>query len=573
MLFQNGGNKLKNYRSSPIWERLLNYMEKIIIYQVFTRLFGNRNVNRQENGSLEENGVGKFADFDAKTLKRIKSLGANYVWYTGVIRHATCTDYSSYGIPRQHASVVKGKAGSPYAICDYYDVDPDLATYVNKRMAEWESLIERTHKAGLKVVMDFVPNHVARQYRSIAKPAGVQDLGFDDNTHWHFSNQNNFYYCVDQPFVSPNGEGYMENPARATGNDCFSPAPSMNDWYETVKLNYGIDYNDWSGTPSEHFSPVPSTWKKMTDILLFWASKGIDAFRCDMAEMVPCAFWWYASQALKAKYPDVLLIGEVYNPAQYRNYINSGFDYLYDKVGMYDTLRAITADQCPSSAITAQWQSVDDIRQHMLYFLENHDEQRIASDFFAGNAFKAIPALVISALLYSNPMMIYFGQEFGEAGMDKEGFSGKDGRTTIFDYWTVDSVRRGFYDRRKLTADEKRLEALYTKILNIAAKEKVVSEGLSYDLMYVNPELSHDQYAFLRSIKGGEKMLVVTNFCDYEVTVPVTIPAHAFDYLGMTVGVAQAIDLLTGEKQALNLAADTPLSIKVPANGAVVLKF
>ncbi len=551
-------------------------MDKIIIYQVFTRLFGNKNTTNKENGSLAENGTGKFADFDTKTLKRIKSLGANYIWYTGVIRHATATDYSSFGIPRQHPSVVKGNAGSPYAICDYYDVDPDLATDVAKRMEEWESLIDRSHKAGLKVVMDFVPNHVARQYRSIAKPAGVQDLGFDDNTHWHFSPQNNFYYCVDEDFVSPNGEGYVESPARATGNDAFTSRPSINDWYETVKLNYGIDYNDWSGHASEHFSPVPSTWLKMTEILLFWAGKGVDAFRCDMAEMVPCAFWHYASQKLKEAYPQILLIGEVYNPAQYRNYLAAGFDYLYDKVGMYDTLRAITCDQCSTAAITQQWQTVDDIRDHMLYFLENHDEQRIASDFFAGNAQKAIPALIISALLYKNPLMIYAGQEFGEKGMDKEGFSGKDGRTTIFDYWCVDSLRRGYYDRRKLTSIEKSLEAEYQKVLNIANKDKAVSEGLSYDLMYVNPQLAPDQYAFLRStqVKGKtQAMLVAVNFCDYDQAVDIHIPAHAFDYLSLAEGEIEAVDLLSGNKTILNLKKDSAFTVTLPANGGVALKF
>ena len=493
-----------------------------------------------------------------------------------MIRHATCTDYSQHGIPRQHPSVVKGKAGSPYAVCDYYDVDPDLATDVEKRMAEWEALIARSHEAGLKVVMDFVPIHVARQYRSIAKPAGVQDLGFDDNRHWHFSPQNNFYYCVNEDFVSPNGDGYVESPARATGNDAFTSRPSINDWYETVKLNYGIDYNDWSGQPSEHFSPVPSTWTKMTDILLFWASKGVDAFRCDMAEMVPCAFWAYASEKLKKAYPEMLLIGEVYNPAQYRNYLAAGFDYLYDKVGMYDTLRAITSDQCSTEHITRQWQSVDDIRDHMLYFLENHDEQRIASDFFAGNAQKAIPALIISALLYKNPMMIYAGQEFGERGMDKEGFSGKDGRTTIFDYWCVDSLRRGYFDRRKMTPAEKALEAEYQTILNIAAKEKTVGEGLSYDLMYVNPNLVPDQYAFLRSVKVGKKtqaLLVAVNFCDYEQNVSVTIPSHAFDFLGIVEGSPEATDLLTGEKVAITLKRDGETLITLPANGGVVLKF
>ena len=544
-------------------------MDRIIIYQVFTRLFGNRVTSRIENGDVEENGTGKFNDFDTKTLRRIHQLGATHVWFTGVIRHASCTDYSSHGIPVQHPSVVKGKAGSPYAVCDYYDVDPVLAVDIDHRMAEWEQLIARTHKEGMKVVMDFVPNHVARQYLSIAKPAGVEDLGRGDNPQMHFSPQNNFYYCVGEDFVSPCGTGYVESPAKATGNDCFTPRPSMNDWYETVKLNYGIDYNDWSGTPSTHFQPVPSTWQKMTDILLYWAKKGIDAFRCDMAEMVPCAFWSYATRILKTEYPDIKFIGEVYDPSQYRNYIAAGFDYLYDKVGMYDTLRSVVTGNCASSAITAQWQSVDDIRSHMLYFLENHDEQRIASDFFAGNGEKAIPAMIVSALFGTNPVMVYFGQEFGERGMDKEGFSGKDGRTTIFDYWCVESMRRGYYDRRKLTATEKALEEKYRKILHIARDEQSVAEGASYDLMYVNPQLGGKQFAFMRS----NNMLVAVNFADCQVETEILIPAHAFEFLGMEEATVTAADLLTAEKCCLHLEKNQPVKVTIPANGGVVLKW
>ena len=544
-------------------------MDKIVIYQVFTRLFGNKNISRIENGSAADNGTGKFDDFDMKTLRRIHQLGATHVWFTGVIRHASCTDYSQYGIPSQHPAVVKGKAGSPYAICDYYDVDPDLAVNIDNRMKEWEQLIERTHKAGMKVVMDFVPNHVARQYESVAKPDGVEDLGMTDNRQMHFSTDNNFYYCVGEDFTSPCPSDYKESPAKATGNDCFSAHPSINDWYETVKLNYGIDYNDWSGTPSEHFSPIPSTWKKMTDILLYWAAKNVDAFRCDMAEMVPSAFWHYASGILKKAYPNIKFIGEVYNPAQYRNYIASGFDYLYDKVGMYDTLRAVTTGSCPSSAITSQWQCVDDIRDHMLYFLENHDEQRIASDFFASEGEKAISALIISALFGNNPVMIYFGQEYGERGMDKEGFSGKDGRTTIFDYWCVDTVRRGFYDRKALTAREKKLESQYKQILNIATTEKSIAEGQSYDLMYVNPQLGGKQFAFLR----GNDMLIAVNFAANAADTHITIPSHAFEFLGIKEGDVTATDLLTNKEHEITLAKDAAIKVSIPAYGGIVLKW
>ena len=370
--------------------------EKIVIYQVLPRLFGNRNTTRKENGSIEENGCGKLNNFNDEVLARIHDMGFTHIWFTGVIRHATQTNYSSYGIPTQHAEVVKGKAGSPYAITDYYDIDPDLAVNVSLRMKEWESLIERTHKAGMKVIMDFVPNHVAREYHSICKPAGVRDLGEDDDANMHFSTKNNFYYTwgdldlnevrYSKPeFKAYNAkdakiyEPYEESPARATGNDRFDNRPGCNDWYETVKLNYGVDYCD-AGGRSYHYEPVPSTWGKMTDILLYWASKGVDGFRCDMAEMVPTAFWSYATAILKSKFPHIIVIGEVYDPNQYRNYVKAGFDYLYDKVGMYDCLRGVIRGERPAASITHEWQVVDDIRDHMLYFLENHDEQRIASD-------------------------------------------------------------------------------------------------------------------------------------------------------------------------------------------------
>ncbi|MFQ9996448.1 MAG: alpha-amylase family protein, partial [Hoylesella buccalis] len=420
------------------------------IYQIFTRLFGNQNMTCMPHGTMEENGVGKMNDITTTVLNRIHDMGFTHVWFTGIVRHATTTDYSTYGIPRQHPAIVKGKAGSPYAITDYYDVDPDLAVQVPKRMNEFEALVKRTHEAGMKVIVDFVPNHVARQYHSICKPQGVRDLGENDDVNKHFDIHNNFYYCPGYPFepaidlCKDASEPYREYPVKCTGNDCFCATPNSNDWYETVKLNYGIDYTD-AGGRSDHFDPMPDTWQQMTDILLFWASKGVDGFRCDMAEMVPTEFWQYAIVKLKATYPHVIIIGEVYNPTLYRAYIASGFDYLYDKVGMYDCLRDIVCGKRPAHHITRQWQSVDDILPKMLYFLENHDEQRIASDFFCGSAERALPAFMVCAWLHTNPVMVYAGQEFGERGMDAEGFSGLDGRTTIFDYWAVKSVVEGYY--------------------------------------------------------------------------------------------------------------------------------
>lgn len=551
---------------------------KCLIYQVFTRLFGNQNTTRKTDGSYEENGCGKMNHFDAKTLRSIRQMGFTHIWYTGIIRHATTTDYTAHGIPTQHPQVVKGRAGSPYAIADYYDVDPDLAVDVDQRMHEFEALVDRTHQAGMKVIIDFVPNHVAREYHSICKPDEVHDLGQDDDVNMHFSTSNNFYYCWGQPLdlslVSSADEksvaDYEEQPAKATGNDHFDNRPGRNDWYETVKLNYGIDYCDTGGR-SEHFSPIPNTWGKMTDILLFWAKKGVDGFRCDMAEMVPAAFWTWATDKVKFCYPHVVFIGEVYNPQLYRTYLQAGFDYLYDKVGMYDCVRDVICGRRPACDITQQWQSTDDIRDHMLYFLENHDEQRVASDFFAGDARKGVPGVMACAWMRTNPFMCYAGQELGERGMDAEGFSGCDGRTTIFDYWSLDTLVHGYFDRRRMTASEKSLMQTYQRIFHIAHSE-AVSQGAFYDLMYVNPHMAARQYAFLRK-SAHELLFIVVNFSADAASCGVVIPRHAFDYLQVSEGEVTATDLLHGDEQKLLVLADTPVPVSVSPYDARVYRI
>ena len=556
--------------------------EKITIYQVLPRLYGNAAANNIPSGSIHENGCGKLNDFTPEALKRIKDFGFTHIWYTGVLEHATQTDYTTYGIAKDHPAVVKGKAGSPYAIKDYYDICPDLASAPEKRMKEFEALVRRTHKAGLKMLIDFVPNHVARSYHSDAKPARVKDLGEGDDMAKGFSPQNNFYYLPGQMFSTENFEEdraanvpYREYPAKVTGNNCFSPRPGRNDWYETVKLNYGVDFYA-GGTP--HFDPVPDTWDKMTAILLFWAKKGVDGFRCDMAEMVPAEFWAYAIARVKEKYPKLIFVAEVYNPAEYRRYLQSGFDYLYDKVGLYDTLRAVVRGEASASCITGQWQCVDDIRTHMLYFLENHDEQRIASDFFAGSGEKARPALAVSAFMGTNPLMIYAGQELGERGMDAEGFSGRDGRTTIFDYWHVDTLDRLCHgDLLTCTPEQQALYAYYNNIVKLCNSEAALREGTFYDLQYANYVADNGynadrQYAFLRAA-GKEKMLIVANFADQDVHVGVRIPENAFAFMGLREGLCSAHDLLSGEMQTLELRKDGAAFVEIPANNAVVLKF
>ena len=553
-----------------------------VIYQIFTRLYGNKTKNNKPNGTLQENGSAKMNDITATKLQRISRMGFTHVWFTGLIEHATQTDHTAFGISKDHPAVVKGKAGSPYAIKDYYDIDPDLAVSVPDRMKEFKALLNRTHKAGLKMVIDFVPNHVARHYHSDAAPKGVEDLGEKDDTTKGFDPQNKFYYLPGQQLrtdfarSAAQTEPYVELPAKATGNDCFNASPSRNDWYETVKLNYGIDYQ---GGRATHFSPTPSTWKKMTDILLFWAEKGVDAFRCDMAEMVPTAFWSHAVAAVKKEHPDVLFIGEVYNPAQYRDYLAAGFDYLYDKVGLYDTLRAIVCGNASASCITSCWQATDDIKEHMLHFLENHDEQRIASAYFAGNAEKAKPALAAGALMSPGAYMVYAGQEIGEAGMDAEGFSGNDGRTTIFDYWNPASLQKltapAF--EKKLTPEEAALYDYYQKILTLCNSRKAFEQGGFFDLQYANYGRDYGyncdrQYSFLRHF-GREVYLVAVNFDPASVQVGIKIPSHAFDVLKLREGMKSAVSVMTEETVTVELRPDAPLYVQLPAYGVTVLRL
>ncbi|MFT5618047.1 MAG: glycosidase [Arenicella sp.] len=517
---------------------------KLTIYQILTRLFGNKNSTNQFNGSIEENGVGKFKNITPKALKEIKKLGISHVWFTGIFEHASQTDYTEFGIKPDHPSMMKGRAGSPYAIKDYYDVAPDLAVDVSNRMTEFESLIQRTHKTGLKAIIDFIPNHLARSYKSDNKLDGVQDFGESDDETVHFAPDNNFYYFPKQPLflLNPdkNSDTFRESPAKATGNDVFHNHPSENDWYETVKLNYGLDYSDGK---KKHFSPIPKTWEMMRDILLFWAEKGVDGFRCDMAEMVPVEFWAWVTDEVKSKFPNVLFIAEIYNPALYHNFIEQGgFDYLYDKVDLYDTLRAVVEEKGSANGITNCWQKQEGITHNMLRFLENHDEQRIASGFFSIDAYSAIPAMVVSATLNKGPVMIYFGQEVGEPAKDAQGFSGEDGRTSIFDYCGVPAhqswMNGGKFDGKKLENWQKTLREKYSKLLNLCLQKEAIQHGEFYDLQYLNfhsPNYNSNKiYSYIRHTPN-QKLLIVCNFDRHnEYSFRLKLSEHVFDTVGLS---------------------------------------
>jgi glycosidase len=571
---------------------MLTPNHKLIIYQLLPRLFGNTKTVNKINGSVEDNGVGKLNDITDKALVEIKNLGFTHVWYTGVIEHATMTDHSAHGIQPDDPDVVKGRAGSPYAIKDYYDIATDLAVDVEFRISEFKELICRTHQQQMKVIVDFVPNHIARTYASDARPDSVRDFGEDDDTSQAFSPQNDFYYIPGKPFVVPGGYNpggdelisplkdgrFNEDPARATGNDVFSATPSINDWFETIKLNYGVDYLDGRKT---YFDPVPPLWHKMLHILSYWSEMGVDGFRCDMIEMVPVEFWAWIIPQLKATYPDLIFIGEAYDKGQYSNYIhNGGFDYLYDKVGLYDAIRRLTCNEPGASTweINAVWNHhCRGIGQHMLRFMENHDEQRIASPFFAGNSAYAIPGMIVSATLATGPVMIYSGQEVGEPATGPSGFSGDDGRTTIFDYWSVPEHQKwlngGKFDGNGLSPAQKELRGFYSKLLNVVKDNEALQTGEFYELMIANeqqPGFDTWLYLYLRYTQQ-QRVLVVVNFSRQEKSIKVKIPDELLSLFKIS-GSVSFTDMLSGavfETDDINNGAE----ISVAACGGLLLNW
>ncbi len=531
-------------------ENTTDMKKKEVVYQVFTRLFGNTNTTNKPWGTLKENGVGKFNDFTDKALSEIKDLGVTHIWYTGVPHHDVITDYTAYGISNDDPDVVKGRAGSPYAVKDYYNVNPDLAENVNNRLQEFQALIERTHKAGLKVIIDIVPNHVARNYQSLTNPVGTTDFGAEDDTTVTYAVNNNFYYNPGESFKVPEwqnvykplgGENHPladgkfdETPTKWTGNGSRASQPEATDWYETVKVNYGVspdgkkDFDELpSGFENEdnktYFDfwkdkTVPNSWIKFKDIAMYWIDKGVDGFRYDMAEMVPVEFWSYMNSHIKMVNPDAFLLAEVYNPSLYRDYIKKGkMDYLYDKVQLYDTLKHVMQGHGKTDNIPPILNDLSDIEHHMLHFLENHDEQRIASPDFAGSADKGKPAMVVSATSTTAPTMVYFGQEFGEPGAEDLGF-GDPTRTSIFDYGSVPSMVRWVNDKNfdggQSTKEELELRDFYKRLLNFTINSSALMGDYQDIHLYnqQNTEWYNDKVLSFVRWSNDEKLIIISNF-------------------------------------------------------------
>ncbi|WP_437369634.1 alpha-amylase family protein [Maribacter litoralis] len=565
---------------------------KIVIYHVFTRLFGNTNTNNKPWGTIEENGVGKFADFTDKALSEIRNLGITHIWYTGVPHHAVINDYTEIGISNDDPNVVKGRAGSPYAVKDYYNVNPDLAINPSERLKEFKLLIKRTHKAGMKVIIDIVPNHVARKYEGKTNPKGISDFGFGDDTSVEYQKDNNFYYIPGTEFQHPDWrDGYIplggdtpkfsypklvEKPAKWTGNGSRSAKPDMNDWYETVRINYGVRPDgglDFDMLPNdfgekdyqEHFNywkkkVVPSSWRKFRDIALYWLDMGVDGFRYDMAEMVPVEFWSFMNSSIKMKNPDAFLMAEVYNPDLYRTYIHKGkMDYLYDKVDFYDGLKHIMKGYGWSDHLPVVQNGLRDIEHHMLHFLENHDEQRIASPEFAGNAEIGRPAMVVSATISTSPTMIYFGQEVGEPAAENAGF-GRPSRTSIFDYIGVPHHQRWVNDKKfdggQSTPQEASLRDFYKRLLNFTISSEALM-GAYREIHFYNKEITENyNHRVLSYVRWSEnqKLIIVSNFdVNDHFSFDLKIPVDLVDLWKLKEGIYPLHDALYGHKNSLRI--------------------
>jgi glycosidase len=519
---------------------------KLIIYQMMFHLWGNTIQNPQKNGNSLTNGTTKFNDVSDKALACLYAKGYSHIYTTGIIEHATKEDYTKFGIPLDHPLIVKGNCGSPFAIKDYFDVNPFLASSPENRLDEFKLMLKRIHDNKLKIILDFVPNHLARNYHSDKKPEGLVDFGFNDRKDVEFSSQNNFYYLPGTQFVVPNqsdiatpNEPYIEIPAKASGNNVFSEKPKIHDWFETVKLNYGIDY------PNDghiHFDPIPDTWYKMLQVLTYWTNLGVDGFRCDMAEMVPVEFWAFVIPKIKMINPSLIFIAEIYQPKLYADFIYKGqFDYLYDKVGLYDSLRRLMEQNNDShtSSITHVWQRESgDFSNNMLRFLENHDETRINSvGFAAHNIWSTIPAMVISATMNGGPLMIYFGQEFGEKANEIEGYNDANDRTTMFDFWRVDTHQRWFnqgaFNNELLNDQEIQLDEFYQQLFKFVKHSSAVQAGQFFDLQYAQIESypSKFVYSYLR-YSNEEILLFVNNFHPTDTLhFKINIPNLAFDLM------------------------------------------
>ena len=318
----------------------------------------------------------------------------------------------------------------------------------------------------------------------------------------------------------------------------------------------------------------------MRDILVYWTKKGVDGFRCDMAEMVPAEFWGWVIPEVQKINPGSIFIAEIYNPNEYRNYLFNGkFNYLYDKVGLYDVLRKLMEGGGNANDITKVWQNESgDFGNRMLRFLENHDEQRIASKYFATDPFNAIPAMTVSATLHGGPVMLYFGQELGVNPTVAEGFSGDDGRTTMFDYWGVPEyqawVNGGKFDGKKLTASQTKLRQFYSDLLQMVNASDAIRNGAFYDLQYAQNYNSAKVYSYLR-YTDKQKLLIVCNFdLNNSQDIKINIPEHALQAMNVSNKNGLVLkDIFLNKSTTLKSNVGESISLNLLPNSVFVLEI
>lgn len=527
---------------------------KTSIYQLFVRHFGNLNTKRKPNGTISENGCGKFADITDKALAAIAGMGFTHVWLTGALEHACGTSYA--GQPAVDEKLLKGKAGSPYAVMDYFDVAADLALDSEDRINEFQLLLGRCHAAGLKVLIDFIPNHVARAYKSDVRPE--LSFGEGDDTAKFFDVDNHFYYLeAGKNLVLPGGEYPEEQPARVTGNNAISHTPGQFDWYETVKLNYGFDFTNGTKT-FENREKQPKTWRTMDEIIAYWQGLGVDGFRCDMAHMVPMEFWRWAVKRAKAREQKVCFFAEAYDTDPMKvthgnvldELLDAGFEGVYDSKS-YDLVKGIYEK--------GKWANdLDDVlfdekRLHsMLRYAENHDEVRLASPkHWGGNGARV--GMPVCAFLFGigqGASLFYNGQEVGEPAIGAEGYSGDDGRTSIFDYTSLPELQKWVYGHCysgfDLSEEQKALREWYLSWMNLI-QQPAFAAGKTYGLNASNKHnpsygrltgetcSGHWLYSFLRYDEiADQAYLVAINFHPKETLKDITIelPEAAREWLG-----------------------------------------
>lgn len=527
------------------------------IYQLFVRHFSNTCQNQVLNGTIEQNGCGKFVGITFRALREIKAMGFTHVWLTGVLEQASLTSYPD--IPADNPLLMKGIAGSPYAIRDYFDVSADYAENPEKRLEEFSDLVDRCHEVGLKVLIDFVPNHVARSYHSDIQPS--LNFGEKDDESRFFAWNNNFYYLSgDEQMQLPGGTYTAEGAGRVTGNNAATWEPSLSDWYETVKLNYGHDYTlgrDTSGLPEAeaHLDEVPDTWVKMDAILAYWQELGVDGFRCDMAHMVPMEFWAWATRRARLRDHQCYFMGEAYDgdPAKLTHgdvldaLLESGFDTVYDGESYELIKEVIEHGRSASDLDGVLW--AEHRREKMLRYAENHDEVRVATKH-QWNGYGARVGRVATAFLAGvgpSPFMLYNGQEVGETGDGEEGFAKDDGRSSIFDYGHLPAltkwVNNGAYDGAQLSEEQQELRSWYAEWMQLmqepAFRSKRVyglnSANSSNEKFTVAGEAPASKlYAFLRHDDAADQaFLVVLNLHPSEKAsdLEVLIPEHAAEWM------------------------------------------